>query len=91
MQHAHLRLVIAQGGRAQSGDQSIVVAAGGLEKPAAHRIEDGREGIESLLHAREAAESAVETDGPLRRLRRVHESPHQLDGLPRLPPPADRA
>src|SRR5439155_23857756 len=64
VQHADARRVVgAQAARAQPLYERVVVAASGVEEPAAHGVEGRRQRIERLLHAREAAQRAIEIEG----------------------------
>ena len=83
VEHAAARLVLTQGRLAQPRHEGVVVAPRGLEKPAAHRVQHGRQRVERLLERREAAQRPVEADGLLGHFGRGGEGLQQADGLPR--------
>jgi hypothetical protein len=76
-------IVVAKRRGAQSRHQRVVVAARRLEEPAAQRLEHGRQGVERLLHKREAAERAVETHRLAGWLGGLDEDPDEIERLAR--------
>jgi len=73
--------LVAQRRGTQPRDKSLVVTAGGVEKPATHRVEHRRQRVEHLLHPREATERPEQADGLAGRLRRLDEGRDELEGL----------